>query len=147
MEITKTKIIPPEINFGMSEIKNCNAMTDSPMSLEMLYNGLTIEEWYWNKYDDEIENKPWYYRKYYEDFGVDQHEFYEGPQNPEHLHHLLTDDVLGGSRVRNRCTGDEDLPNTNSKHASMRVKSKTLLDVQLHVPNTRVTSSVTNRNT
>ena len=51
---------------------------------------------------------------------------------------------LDEARNRNRRKGDE-IPDTNSKHVSMRVKSNPLLDVHLHVPNTSATSSVANR--
>ena len=55
LEITKMKTVPEKIIFSTDMINDRSDISDSPMSSELLYDGLTLDEWYWNRYGRELE--------------------------------------------------------------------------------------------
>ena len=80
----------------MNSLNDRNHVSDSPMSSELLYDELMLDEWYWNAFGKDLDNKTWYHQKYYEDFGVEGHAFYKGPTDPNYLHDTLTNDAMLG---------------------------------------------------
>ena len=83
-----------------------------------------------------------------EQWGIYENMDFKGPWDPAYMHFLLTDESgcgIDGARIRNKRKVEKDISTVASKHVSMRVKTKPISDVQLHVPHTIVTSSVVNR--
>jgi len=64
---TKTKMIPDKIFSSTNNINDQNHVSDSPILFELLYNELMLDEWYWNAFGKDLDNKPLYHQKYYED--------------------------------------------------------------------------------
>ena len=56
-----------------------DATADSPGWEEGSYEGLTLDDWYFFEFREELRYAPWYYRRYYEEWGIYENEDFEGP--------------------------------------------------------------------
>jgi len=67
-----------------------------------------LDDWYLFEFREELEDSPWYYRQYYEQWGVYESMDFEGPWDPAYLHFLLMDESgcgVDGARIRNKRKG------------------------------------------
>jgi len=80
---------------------------------EPCYEVLTIDDWYFYEYREELKDAPWYYRQYYEEWGIDENSDFEGPWDPAYMHFLLTDESgCGRTNARKRVISPPLCPNT-----------------------------------
>jgi len=107
-----------------------------------------LDDWYFYEHEAELKDAPWYYRPYFKQWGIYANSDFKGPWDPAYMHFLLTDESgcgVDGANIRNKRKEESDISPVASKHVSLRVKTKPISDVHLHVPHTIVTSSVVNR--
>ena len=99
-----------EINGKKSDKSDPNLIMESPEQEEACYEGLTLDEWYFDEFGEELKDAPWYYRQYFEQWGIYENMDFKGPWDPAYMHFLLTDEsgyAIEGARIRQQTQSGE----------------------------------------